>query len=220
VVEHSVEPSVARRLASVGSVELLATVLLAVAAVATAWSSYQASRWSGEQSIAFSASNAARVNASRASATADQQTQIDVSTFIAWANAYATGDTRIINFYFRRFRPEFRPAVDAWVATRPLKNPGAPLTPFTMPQYRLAERTKAAGLDAEAALQTSLAKRNNQRSDNYVLAVVLFASSLFFAGISTKLAGLRYQAALLAIGCVIFLGALVWTLTFPVSFAV
>ena len=214
------EPSVVRRLASVGSVELFATVLLAVAAVATAWSSYQASRWSGEQSIAFSASNAARVNASRASATADQQTQIDVSTFIAWANAYATRDTRLTNFYFRRFRPEFRPAVDAWVATRPLKNPGAPLTPFTMPQYRLAERAKAARLDAEAALQTSLAKRNNQRSDNYVLAVVLFASSLFFAGISTKLAGLRYQAALLTIGCVIFLGALVWTLTFPVSFAV
>jgi hypothetical protein len=220
VVEHSAEPSLAGGLVSVGMVELLTTVLLAVAAVATAWSSYQATRWSGEQSIAFSASNAARVNASRASATADQQAQIDVSTFIAWADAYASGDEQLADFYFRRFRPEFRPAVTAWVATRPLKNPGAPLTPFAMPQYRLAERTKAAELDATAALQTELAKRNNQRSDNYVLAVVLFATSLFFAGISTKLSRLPHQAALLGIGCLIFLGALVWILTFPVSFSV
>jgi hypothetical protein len=220
VVAHSAEPTLAGGRLTAGTLELVATVLLAVAAVATAWSSYQASRWSGEQSIAFSASNAARVNASRASARADQQTQIDVSTFIAWADAYASDDERLSDFYFRRFRPEFRPAVDAWVATRPLKNPDAPLTPFAMPQYRLAERTKAAALDAEALLQTELAKRNNQRSDNYVLAVVLFASSLFFAGISTKLTRIGHQAALLGIGWVIFVGALVWILTFPVSFAV
>lgn len=36
------------------NLELLATLLLAVAAVATAWSSYQSSRWSGEQAIDFS----------------------------------------------------------------------------------------------------------------------------------------------------------------------
>ena len=29
-----------------------------------------------------------------------------------------------------------KPAVDAWVATRPLKNANAPLTPFAMPEYR------------------------------------------------------------------------------------
>ena len=46
--------------------------------------------------------------------------------------------TELADFYFKRFREEFRPAVDAWVATRPLKNPNAPLTPFAMPQYKLA----------------------------------------------------------------------------------
>ena len=42
-------------------VELIATVLLALAAVATAWSGYQASRWHGEQAIAFSRANASRL---------------------------------------------------------------------------------------------------------------------------------------------------------------
>jgi hypothetical protein len=205
---------------TVDRVELAATVLLAVAAVATAWSSYQAARWSGEQAIAFSSSNAARVTAARADARANEQTEIDVSTFIAWTQAYASGNERLEDFYFKRFRQEFRPAVEAWIATRPLRNTEAPLTPFAMPEYRLAERERAVELDSEAAHQTELAKRNNQRSDNYVLAVVLFASSLFFAGISTKLARLPHRAALLVIGWATFLGTLVWVLTFPVSFAV
>ncbi|HXV58218.1 MAG TPA: hypothetical protein VD704_10160 [Gaiellaceae bacterium] len=200
--------------------DLAATVLLAVAAVATAWSSYQSARWSGEQAIAFSSSNAARVNASRASARADQLSQVDVSTFIAWTQAYATGNELLGDFYFRRFRDEFRPAVDAWIATRPLQNEDAPLTPFAMDEYRVAERERAAELDAEASRQTELARRNNQRSDNYVLALVLFASSLFFAGISTKLSGLSHQATLLTIGWLVFLATLVWVLTFPVSFGV
>ena len=66
----------------------------------------------------------------------------------------------------------------------------------------------------------NIAKRDNQRSDNYVLAVVLFASSLFFAGISTKLADVSYQAVLLGIGWTIFLCTFVWVLTFPISFGV
>lgn len=209
-----------RRRLDVAHVELAATILLALAAVATAWSSYQASRWSGEQSIAFSASNAARVEASRADARAERQTQTDVSTFIAWAQAYASGDRQLERFFFERFRAEFRPAVEAWIATRPLRNPEAPRTPFEMPEYRSTERERAAALDEKAHRQTEIAKADNQRSDNYVLAVVLFASSLFFAGISSKLSRLPNRVALVTIGWVVFLATLGWILTFPVSFSV
>jgi len=44
-------------------VELVATVLLSCAAVATAWSSYQATRWNGEQVKASSRTNAIRIEA-------------------------------------------------------------------------------------------------------------------------------------------------------------
>ena len=115
-------------------VEIVATALLALAAVATAWSSYQASRWNGEQSKAFSRSNTARIESTRASGLADAQTQIDVATFTQWVNAYALGETKLANFYLRRFRPEFKPAVNGWIATRPLRNSAAPLTPFAMRQ--------------------------------------------------------------------------------------
>lgn len=62
-------------------VEVLATVLLASAAVATAWSSYQASRWNGEQAKAASRTNAIRIQAARAQGLAEAQTQVDVATF-------------------------------------------------------------------------------------------------------------------------------------------
>ena len=91
--------------------ELLATILLAIAAVATAWSSYQSSRWSGVQAIDFSRANAARVESTRASTEAGQETQVDVLTFTQWVNAYAVGDTKLSDFYYERFRKEFKPAV-------------------------------------------------------------------------------------------------------------
>ena len=40
-------------------VELLATILLAVAAVATAWSTYESTRWRGEQTADYSKATAA-----------------------------------------------------------------------------------------------------------------------------------------------------------------
>jgi hypothetical protein len=51
-----------------------------------------------------------------------------------------------------------------------------------------------------------------------MLAVVLFAVSLFFAGISTKLQSLRQRVVLLGLGALIFLSAAAWIATRPVSF--
>jgi hypothetical protein len=202
------------------NLDLLATVLLAVAAVATAWSSYQSARWSGLQTINFSQANAARVESTRASTRAGQLSQVDVLTFTQWANAYAEGNEMLRDFYFDRFRDEFRPAVQAWIATRPLQNPDAPPTPFVLPEYRVAEDSQAERLLAEAERFAASARESNQRSDNYVLAVVLFAAALFFAGISTKLSNPQQRLAVLGLGYVVFVGTLVWVVTFPVTVSV
>jgi hypothetical protein len=112
--------------------ELLVTVLLVAAALATSWSSYQATRWNGEQAKAASRTNAIRIDAARAQGLAQAQTQVDVATFIAWADADRRGESELAAFYVDRFRDEFRPAFDAWMATHPIENPTAPPTPFAM----------------------------------------------------------------------------------------
>jgi hypothetical protein len=200
--------------------EVLATVLLAVAAVATAWSSYQSARWGGVQANDYSEANAARIESTRAATEAGQRTQVDVLTFTQWVDAYAKHETRLADFYFQRFRPEFKPTVEAWLATRPLRTPGAPASPFAMRRYHLAANAESKSLLAEAEADGAAARDANQRSDNYVLAVVLFAAALFFAGISTKLAAPRPRLLVIGLGYVLFLGTAIWVATFPVTISV
>jgi hypothetical protein len=200
--------------------ELLATILLAVAAVATAWCSYQATRWNGQQTKQSGTTNRLRLEAARAESLAEAQAQIDVATFTQWVDAYALGRTELADFYYKRFREEFKPAMDAWIAARPLKNPNAPLTPFAMPQYRLAAKAESERLDAEAHESSGIRDRDIQRQSNYVLGVVLFAVALFLAGMSTKLRSRRLRITLLACGYVVFLSTLGWIATFPINVAV
>lgn len=210
----------AERARSRHGLELAATVLLALAAVSTAWASYQSARWHGKQAKAQSASIAARVESTRAAGVANRQAQIDVALFTQWIDAYARDETELAAFYGKRFREEFRPAFNAWVATRPRKNPDAPLSPFAMPQYRLAASHQADSLEARAGAYSDLVGRYIQRADNYTLAVVLFAASLFFAGISTRMHGRGSQTAIIALGYTLFAGTVIWLATFPVSVGV
>ena len=197
--------------------EVVATVILALAAVATAWSGYQASRWHGEQAIAFSHANAARLDATRASTLADTQTEIDVANFTQWVDAYARHETELAEFYRKRFRSEFQPAMAAWLATRPFSNASAPLTPFAMPDYRLAATAQAERLQVAAEAAAAEARPAIQHANNYVLAVVLFSTTLFFGGISSRLTSPRPRAVLLGIGCVVLVGTLAWVATFPAN---
>src|SRR3954453_8228533 len=103
--------------------ELVVTVLLVVAPLGTSWSSYQATRWNGEQAKTASRTNAIRIEAARAQGLSQSQTQVDVATFIAWANADRTGDQQLADFYVARFREEFKPAFEAWLATQPFTDP-------------------------------------------------------------------------------------------------
>jgi uncharacterized membrane protein len=198
-------------------VELFSTILLAVAAVTTAWSTYQSTQWRGETAVDYSKATAARIESSEAATRAGQLTQIDIATFVQWIDAEVAGNDELARFYRRRFRPEFQPAFDAWVATNPKTNLNAPLTPFAMPQYKLADAERSSQLNTQAGVHAGQAEVANQRADNYVLAVVLLASSLFFAGISTKLHSLRQREGLLALGWLMFLGTVIWLITSPIS---
>ena len=88
-----------------------------------------------------------------------------------------------------------------------------------MPQYRPAESEQAKQLEATSELRLAAAGRANQNADDYLLAVVLFASALFFAGISTKVPSPRQREVLLGLGGLIFLAAVIWVATIPVNFS-
>jgi hypothetical protein len=53
--------------------------------------------------------------------------------------------------------------------------------------------------------------------DRYNLAAVLFAASLFIAGISSTLRFLRFRVGLLVLATTLFAGTTAWMLTLPVT---
>jgi hypothetical protein len=164
----------------------------------------------GEQGLDASRATAAHIASSEASTRAGQSTEIDVATFTQWVDADVAGDTALAAFYRQRFRDEFEPAFEAWLATNPRTNPNAPNTPFEMPQYRVAEAAQATRLNAAAEAWSRDAAAAVERSDDFMLAVVLLASALFFAGICGKFRSVRRREVLLVVGWVMFLGAAAW----------
>jgi hypothetical protein len=200
-----------------GFVEHFAVVVLSLTTVLTAWSAFQSTKWGGVQANSYAAASGARTESVRASTTAGQQTVVDASTFIAWSQAVSAGNTALADFYFERFRDEFKPAVSAWIATMPLTNPNAPSTPFEMDEYVLAAAEEGRMQEQRADAFAETARQANQRSDNYVAVTVLFAGVLFFIGVSTRLRELRARLALTALGALGMIVGIIILVASPVE---
>jgi hypothetical protein len=116
----------------------------------------------------------------------------------------------------RRFRPEFRVAFDAWIATDPFENPDAPSGPQAMPEYVPTGLADSRRLDEEADVLFAEGHEAAETADNYVRTTVILASVLFLVGISTQfsLRGVRY--GLLAVGAGLLVFAVVLILLLPV----
>ncbi|MFQ5425603.1 MAG: hypothetical protein ACE5EV_00810 [Gaiellales bacterium] len=201
-------------------VELASACVLAVATLCTAWSAYQATRWSGIQAIKFSEAAATRVESSRASTFAGQLAQLDAASFGAWVEAVLAGDDELARAQYARFRDDLRTAVDAWLEANPRASLDALSSPFALANYSLPELVEADRLTVEAESRAREGRQANQRSDNYVLAVVLFAAALFFAGIAPRFRAEAPQTVMLICGALVLGGTVGWIATFPVSIAV
>jgi len=197
--------------------DIMSVVLLSVAALASAWCTYQAALWDGLQAEQYTIVGERNVDAALASAKAGQQQMVDLGMFMNWLSAYADGKTDVTTFYERRFRADFVPAFRAWVASEPRRNRAAPPTPFVLPEYRLAERERANQLTADATRAFGEGRAANQRGDDYVLDTVVLASVLFLAGIAQQAPRLAMRKAITAVALVILVGAVARIATSPLA---
>ena len=208
-------PSPLRRRTSISfTVEILAAIILSVATVSSAWSAYQATRWSGVQATNTAQASALRAESTKLLNVATSQVLLDAQTFIAWVTAVSEDDTRRANFLQDRFRPEFKPAFQAWAASAP-KGTIPAGSPFTMPEYQLSVHEESNRLVEEAEERSAVARDANQTGDNFILTTVLFATVLFFAGVSSKFPTRLVRRALLAIGAVVWTAAFVIMVSLP-----
>jgi len=183
--------------------EIAEAILLAVVAVTTAWSGYQAALWTGHQAELYGLASRYRVEAEGAATTANQERLYNASTVVEWLKAEANGQKKLSDLFERRFLPEFRPAFESWKKTDPLNNPNAPPGPFFMPEYRSAKTEEAARLNDKATESFEQGNHARERSDDYVKVTVMLATVLLLTAISQRFkthavrVGLAVVAALL-----------------------
>jgi hypothetical protein len=182
--------------------ELVAALLLSLATLGIAWSGYQGARWNGRQARQYAQANTARSLANRASTAGAQDRTQDLLNFNRWLEVTTGNDPTLANLYERRFRPEFRPAFEAWITQDPLRNPAAAPSPLLMPQYHLAELEKGDRLEREGTQYFDQGKEATEHTDSYVLITVFFAAVLFFAGISMRFAWQRMRIVVLVLATV------------------
>jgi len=130
--------------------EIVEAVVLAIVAIATAWSGYQAALWTGQQSELYGQASKLRVQAEGIATSANQERLYNASTVVEWLEAQAHGDKKLTDLFERRFLPEFRPAFEAWKKTDPLHNPNAPAGPALMSEFRDSNAAEFTRLDHEA----------------------------------------------------------------------
>ncbi|MFL5606732.1 MAG: hypothetical protein ACJ8AD_09825 [Gemmatimonadaceae bacterium] len=196
---------------------ILLTALLSVAALATSWAGYQASLWNGNQASHDGTATALRTNSTRETTRAGQLRIIDLQVFTAWVAAYTGNDTLVSAFYERRFRPEFRPAFAAWIASRPLRSPDAAPSPFNLPEYRLAADAEAGRLATAADKESVASQHANRMSDSYVLDAVVLAAVMSIASGAQGRSSARIRLCLLVIASVMCAAVLYRLVTSPLG---
>ena len=179
--------------------EIVEAIVLAVVAIATAWSGYQAALWTGHQSELYGQASKLRVQAEGAATFANQERLYNASTVVEWLKAEAHNDKKLIGIFERRFLPEFRPAFEAWKKTDPLNNPNAPAGPQLMPEYRSSKSEMAARLNDQATETFEQGTKGREYADQYVRATVTLATVLLLIAISQRFKTRRVRVGLLVI---------------------
>jgi hypothetical protein len=167
-------------------IEIVEAVVLAIVAVATAWSGYQASLWDGRQSELYGESSKLRITADADATMAGQQTLYDTTTFNSWIQATSSSNEKLAGLFEARFRPEYRVAFDAWMKLDPLNSPGAPPGPIFMPEYKSTLADTAKNLNEEASATFDQGTAARQRGDDYVRITVFLATVLLLTAIGQR----------------------------------
>jgi hypothetical protein len=184
-------------------------------AVATAWSGYQAARWGGVQSTKYAQASALRIVSTRDSTLAGQQRLYDLTAVNNWIAAYTRGEQALATLYEKRFRAEFKPTFEAWLALDPFNNPHAPAGPLLMPQYKLSLLEQANQLDVQAEQTFKQGQVANRQSDDYIINAFFLAVALFLTAISGHFQWKTVRAFILTLALGMLLFGIYHLFTYP-----
>lgn len=179
--------------------EIVEAIVLAIVAITTAWSGYQAALWDGQQSLLYEQSTKLRVEAEEMELQSNQERMYDAATVVEWLKAEVSGQTQLADIFERRLLPEFRPAFEAWKKTDPVHNLNAPAGPAQMPEYRNTMAGQAAKMNQQASEIFQQGIQAREWAEKYVRITVLLATVLLLTAISQRFRSHRIRIGLIVI---------------------
>jgi hypothetical protein len=207
-------PTTARDRGDHDPVELIAAILLGLAAMAIAWSTFQSALWGGRQDEAYTESVREANNAVDLLQAADNTRALDQALFVEVATSDvcqpATRSDRC-DAVLVNMSDEGAAAVESWLDSERTSSP------FESGSYLDALYSEGEGAEELSQVRFDEAGEANARGDNYELAATLLTVVLFFAGISVVIHDRTIQIALLAVAGIVFVGSLGFVLTLPTA---
>src|ERR1700687_4198306 len=181
-------------------IEIVEAVVLAIVAVATAWSGYQAAKWDALSNQHYNLASRTTVLSQEKATLAGQDRLYDITTFNGWVAAKMSKNEKLTAFYERRFRPEYAIAFSAWWKLDPVNNPAASPGPTFMPEYTNAKSQDSAkrGHEAKGHFERGVSTRETR--DKYVKVTVLLATVLLLTALSQRFEILGPRVAVVAGG--------------------
>jgi hypothetical protein len=192
-------------------VEVIEAALLALVAVATAWSGYQAARWDGRRAELYATSSKLLISAQRYAVIGGQEHIYDTLTFNAWLGAKLNRNQKIVEFLEQRFRPEYHDAFLAWMKTNPFHSPHGLPGPSFMPEYHNAKTEGASKFNSAASSAFDEGTQAGVTGDRYVRMTVLLATVLLLTAVSQRFRMSSIRTVLLFVAFVL-LAIPIWSL--------
>lgn len=180
------------------------TVLLGLAALLTAWASFQAGQFGDVRTDAQSASAIQRNQAAVASSEASRDELIDSQLWLSWSDALNSGDDAQARFLESRFSPTLKAASADWLEDARLRKDGSiasapPGSPMDLAEYKVPERARALQLMENSELLLAESDQAATTSNGFLFVVVLLALVLFMGSLVTKVRNPKLQVATLVI---------------------
>jgi hypothetical protein len=198
-------------------IEFMTVVVLAVATLGAAWCAYQVTRWNSTESEAARDATNDRIDASRQFGLATQKVSYDASIISQYAQAYAAGDQKLLDFIRKNLvRPDFAPVLNEW--EQQLQS-GAPVNAnlFQSESYLQQQFAAANADDAKAGVATAKSEDASVNGDAYTVNTLLMAAALFLAGVTTSLKTNLVRILLLGVAALTLAYAAARLLTLPVA---